>query len=140
MKVLLAVDGSEYTQRMLDYIDAHAELFGDRHAYTVVYAVPAVPARAASVLGHDEMQAYYSEEAEKVFAPVRAFFDKRGLEAEYQRSIGHAANAIAKLADSGGYDLLVMGSHGHGALGKIVMGSTTTQVLARCRTPLLMIR
>jgi nucleotide-binding universal stress UspA family protein len=33
-----------------------------------------------------------------------------------------------------------MGSHGHGALGNLVMGSVATQVLANCQVPLLLVR
>ena len=47
---------------------------------------------------------------------------------------------VAKIAESGRYDLLVMGSHGHGALGNLVMGSVATQVLANCTVPVLLVR
>jgi nucleotide-binding universal stress UspA family protein len=36
-------------------------------------------------------------------------------------------------------DLIVMGTHGHSALGNVVMGSVATGVLARCKAPVLLI-
>jgi nucleotide-binding universal stress UspA family protein len=33
-----------------------------------------------------------------------------------------------------------MGSHGHSALGALFMGSTAQRVLAKCSTPVLLIR
>ena len=51
-----------------------------------------------------------------------------------------AGTAIAKLAESGKFDLVVLGSHGHGALGNLVMGSVATQVLANCKVPALLVR
>jgi nucleotide-binding universal stress UspA family protein len=33
-----------------------------------------------------------------------------------------------------------MGSHGHGTIGSLVMGSVATRVLASCKTPVLLIR
>ena len=33
-----------------------------------------------------------------------------------------------------------VGSHGHGALATLVVGSVTTQVLAHCKVPLLIVR
>ena len=51
-----------------------------------------------------------------------------------------AGTTIAKVAESGKFDLLVMGSHGHGAVMNLVMGSVATQVLAHCRVPILMVR
>ncbi|MES8964715.1 hypothetical protein U6V33_12375 [Cutibacterium acnes] len=48
MKILIAVDGSPFTKRMLGYVAAHDELFGPAHEYTLLTAVPAVPPRAAA--------------------------------------------------------------------------------------------
>jgi nucleotide-binding universal stress UspA family protein len=36
--------------------------------------------------------------------------------------------------------LVVLGSHGHSALGNLVMGSVATQVLAECKVPALLVR
>jgi nucleotide-binding universal stress UspA family protein len=54
--------------------------------------------------------------------------------------VGPVAKVIAALADKDRFDLLVMGSHGHGRLGALVMGSVATKVLASCRTPALIVR
>ena len=44
--------------------------------------------------------------------------------------VGPIADSIIKAAEEGKFDLLVMGTHGHGTLGRLVMGSVSTQVLA----------
>ena len=36
--------------------------------------------------------------------------------------------------------MLVMGSHGHGSLGSLVLGSVASKVLAQCTTPVLLVR
>ena len=140
MKILVAVDGSAFTKRMLAYLAAHDEWLGGRHEYTVVHAVPAVPARAATVLDKQVLLDYYDAEAEKVIKPIRQFFDKQGIKASYVNKVGVAADTIADAADKGKFDLLMMGSHGHGTLSNLVMGSVATKVLARCSTPVLLIR
>ena len=33
-----------------------------------------------------------------------------------------------------------MGSHGHGALGNLIIGSVATKVLASCKVPVLLVR
>lgn len=141
MKILLAVDGSPFTKRMLAYLAAHDEwLGGGRHEYTVLNTVAPVPARAAAVIDRDTLKTYYAETSEAVFKPIRTFFKKQGIEADFVGKVGHAPDVIAKTADSGDFDLLVMGSHGHGALGNLVMGSVATKVLSACKTPVLLIR
>ena len=77
---------------------------------------------------------------DNVFKPIRAFFERQGIRARYVSKVGHAGEEIAALADAGRFDLLVMGSHGHGNLASLVMGSVAARVMARCKTPLLLVR
>jgi nucleotide-binding universal stress UspA family protein len=140
MKILAAVDGSTYTKRMLAYLAAHDEWLGAQHEYTVVHAVPAVPARATAMLDKSLVKTYYDDEAEKVFKPIRAFFARQGLRGSFVAKVGPPADAVLALATKGRYDLIVMGSHGHGSLAKLVLGSVANKVLAHCDTPVLLIR
>lgn len=140
MKILIAADGSDYTKRMLAYLAAHDEWLGGAHAYTVLTVSPAVPARAAAVIDRDTLKSYYADAAEAVFKPIRAFFKKQNISAEFVAKVGHAPEVIGKVADAKDFDLLLMGSHGHGAIGNLVMGSVVTKVLASCKTPVLIVR
>lgn len=140
MKILVAADGSPYTKRMLAYLAAHDEWLGAAHDYTVVHVSPPVPKRAASMLDRSVLEGYYGDESETVFKPIRQFFARQGIQARFVAKVGPAAEAIASLAQKGRYDLLMMGSHGHGTLGNLVMGSVATKVLAHCSTPVLLIR
>jgi nucleotide-binding universal stress UspA family protein len=140
MKILVAADGSSCTKRMLAYLAAHDEWLGSQHAYTVLHAVPTVPPRAAAAIDKAALKSYYDDEAERVFKPIRTFFGKQGLQANFVAKMGPAADSIAAVAAKGGFDLLVMGSHGSGTLGNLVMGSVATKVLAHCKAPVLLIR
>jgi nucleotide-binding universal stress UspA family protein len=140
MKVLVAADGSAYTKRMLAYLAAHDEWLGSHHAYTVVTATPALPSRVTGALDKDVVKTYYADEAEKVFKPIRTFFTKQGLAAKFEARVGSAADEIVALANKGVYDLLVMGSHGHGFMGSLVLGSVSTKVLGNSKLPVLIIR
>ncbi len=140
MKILVPVDGSPFTKRMLAYLAAHDEWLGDTHQYTLLHVTPAVPPRAAAVLDKTVLQEHYAAESEKVFKPIRAFFNKQKIRAEFVAKVGPAAETIAALAAKGRYDLLMMGSHGHGLLGNLVLGSVTTKVMAKCEVPVLIVR
>ncbi|MBL8349862.1 MAG: universal stress protein [Burkholderiaceae bacterium] len=140
MKILVPVDGSPFTKRMLAYLAAHDEWLGGAHRYTLLHVAPAVPPRAAAVLDKSVLQGHYAEESEKVFKPIRAFFAKQKIDAEFTAKVGHAADTISTLATKGKFDLIMLGSHGHGLLGNVVLGSVTTKVMANCDTPVLVIR
>ena len=140
MKVLLAVDGSDYTRRMLAYLAANPELLGKEPEITVYHGLMALPHHAANVVGAADVRRWQESELEKVFRPIRAFFAQQGVAANYVDRVGPVADGIAAYADDGRFDLVVMGSHGHGELAGLVMGSVATRVLARCRVPALIIR
>ena len=140
MKVLLAVDGSTYTKRMLAYLAAHDDLLGKRCDYTVLTVVPIIPPLAAQYISPPEINSYVKDEADAVFAPIKAFLAQQGWTAGYQHESGHPATTISTVASEGKFDLLVMGSHGHTVLGSLMLGSVATSVLSQCKTPLLLIR
>ena len=141
MKILVPVDGSPYTKRMLAYLAAHDEWLGGAHEYTILHSVPAVPPRAAAVIDRETLKSYYEDEGEKVLKPIRAFFaKKKDLKVSYATKSGAAADNIVAAAEKGKYDLVMMGSHGHGSLGNLVMGSVATKVLAHSKVPVLLVR
>lgn len=139
MKVLLPVDGSDHTKRMLAWLATHEEWLGTAHEYTVLNVVPPIPPHAMEFLSPEFLQSYDKDQAEAVFKPIEAFIERHKLKARYIHKLGNAGDEIADEAGRG-YDLVVMGSHGRGALAGLVMGSTATRVLATCRTPVLLIR
>lgn len=140
MKILLAVDGSTYTQKMLAYLTSHQEMLGAGQEYTVITVQPLLPARARAALGKEVVDEYYDEESTKILQPVQEFLKSRGVQAQSISKIGPIADTIIHAAQDGKFDLIAMGTHGHGALGRLVMGSVSSQVLAGCTIPVLLIR
>lgn len=140
MKILLAVDGSPYTKKMLAYLTTHVEMFSGDIEFTALTVQGALPPRARAAVGKEVVDAYYAEESAKVLEPVVKFLTRHNLSVKGASKVGHAGETIAKTADSGKFDLIVMGSRGHGALGSLVMGSVATKVLASCHVPVLLVR
>ena len=140
MKILVAADGSAFTKRMLAYLVAHDEWLGAQHEYAVLHVVSPLPARAAAVIDRQVLQAHYAETAAGVFKPIRSFFAKQKIEAQFVAKVGSPADVIAAYATKGRYQLLILGSHGHGSLTGLFLGSVATKVIAGCRTPVLVVR
>ena len=140
MKILLAVDGSVYTQKMLAYLGAHPELLAGELEFTALTVQSPLPPRARAMVGKAEVEAYYAEEADKVLSAVNITMAQQNHKVKPASLVGNAGEEIAKFADAGGFDLLVMGSHGNGSLSNLVMGSVATKVLAACKVPVLLVR
>src|SRR5450830_135771 len=139
MKILLAVDGSPYTKKMLAYLAAH-ELFSKKNEYSAFTAQGLLPAQARAALGKELVAKYYEDEAARVKAPVTKYLTRHGVTAHCSWKTGKAGELIANKAESGKFDLVVMGSHGYSALMNLVVGSVATEVLASCKVPVLIVR
>jgi nucleotide-binding universal stress UspA family protein len=140
MKILLAVDGSHVSKRMLSYLAAHDEMLGPQNSFSLLTVVPALPHFAGPALGRATLDEHYKEEAEVVLRPIRSFVKQQGWQADIGHAVGPAAETIATHAEKENFDMVVMGTHGHSSLANLVLGSVATGVLARCKVPVLLIR
>ncbi len=139
MKILLAADGSVFTRHAVNYLIKHLDMFGEPELRLAHVRTP-IPGRAASALSKSVVQKYYSDETVKSLAPARRLLDKAGLKYGITQLLGDPGAEIAALAKKGKFDLVVMGSHGHGALGSLVLGSAASKVLGHCKVPVLIVR
>jgi nucleotide-binding universal stress UspA family protein len=139
MKVLLAVDGSSYTKKMLAYLAAH-DMYSAKNEYTAFTAQLVLPTQARSALGKELVAKYYEDEGLRVMNPVKKFLERHKIVPQCIWKTGKPGELISKIATEGKFDLIVMGSHGHGALINLMVGSVATEVLASCKTPVLIVR
>ncbi|MFC7299545.1 universal stress protein [Herminiimonas aquatilis] len=145
MKILFAVDGSKFTVKaakfLIDYIGTCKEV-PELHLLHVKAAIPVGLAkhRARALLGADVVDSYYKDEAMASLAVAEKVLRKKDIAFEAEYKIGDASGEIAQYAKKHKVDLIVMGSHGHSALGSILLGSVTSRVLATTDVPLLIVR
>lgn len=140
MKILVAADGSVYTERMLDRLVARDGWFEGSHRYTVMHCVEPLPPRTGAYMDAEARAHFYASESERVFAPIRSFCAAHGLAVTFVSRTGSPAQEIATMAEHDQFDLIVMGSRGHGALGGLLMGSVAMKVVALGNTPVLLVR
>lgn len=140
MKILVPLDGSDHSKAAVDFIASRDTLIGTEPQVVLLNVQLPIPVRAARVVGKAACNEYYEMEAGKVLKPAVAALKKAGLEAEPSHLVGHPAEMIATAADKLGADLIVIGSHGHGALAGLVLGSTVNGVMARSKHPVLVLR
>jgi hypothetical protein len=73
MKILLAVDGSDFTKRMLAYLAAHDELRSGKNELTLLTVLAPVSPHVIHLMDGDELKRHYDEQADDVLGPIKAF-------------------------------------------------------------------
>ena len=63
-----------------------------------------------------------------------------GFEVESELFQGHVEEIIKREVEARSADLLVMGAYGHSRIRRLVIGSTTAQLVRDCHVPVLMFR
>jgi nucleotide-binding universal stress UspA family protein len=140
MKILLPVDGSEFSRAAVEFVASRSTLIGTDPTVDLVNVQLPVPSRAARVVGKPVLSEYYEEESDKALKPALKRLAKAGLSASTHYLVGHPGEEISAAAIHDKVDLIVMGSHGRSALKGLLLGSVTNNVLARTRLPVLVIR
>jgi nucleotide-binding universal stress UspA family protein len=135
--ILVAVDGSPDAEAAL----AHAaSLARDQNArLTLLTAIPPLPATALLASGaappRSEVIRHYADTLRHATDSLPDDISVTTLLVE-----ATPARALIQRAESGDYDLVVMGSHGHGRLHNSLLGCVSQKVLSASPIPVLLTR
>lgn len=145
MKILLAVDGSDYTVKAVTYLSSHLDWFRGEPELHLLHVRQPIPAglaveQAGRILGEDGATDYYKEESAAALAPAEKILRMEGIPFQSHYKVGDIAPEIHAFALKKKIDMIAMGSHGHGALANVVLGSIATKVLAASTIPVLIVR
>ena len=140
MKILLAADGSKYTKKALAFLVNHESLVNPNDGLFVLNVQLPVPGRVTSMLGSAEVIAYHREESDKVLDPIKKFLDKHALNYRCASVVGHPVEEILKAAATEKSHLIVMGTRGHGVIGRALIGSIAQRVVSDCNIPVLLVK
>ena len=140
MKILLAADGSKYTKKALAFLANHESLVSSNDELFVLNVQIQVPGRVRTMLGSAEVAAYHREEGDKVLNPIKKFLDKHTLSYRCASVVGHPVEEILKAAEKEKSHLIVMGTRGHGLIGRALIGSIAQRVVAECDIPVLLVK
>jgi nucleotide-binding universal stress UspA family protein len=140
LKILVAVDGSDCSLRAVDYLIDKLHAAGaamDIHLLTVHPPIPY--ARAVAMIGHDKVNQYYQEEGLEALKPAQGKLDAAGIKYGSHVGVGDPARIIAEYAKEKHCDQILMGSHGRGRIGSVVMGSVASKLLHLTSLPVQLV-
>jgi len=152
-KILYATDLSKNARHAFVYAAALANSY--EGLITVLHVIEGLPPSAdfyvSTVMGKERWQKMQEENKEEVANIIRKrleeFCDEMDSELTACPFIvdsilvrqGNPVEEILDLSRSGKYDMVVMGSHGHGMFSNALMGNTARRVVKRSTLPVLVI-
>jgi len=140
-KILVPVDFSSVTDRVVDETEALARAFEGKVSLLNVVQPPAVATAeyALPVEVIQEAMNVTDKSARDKLAKFEARFRAAGLNCETDVLVGQPVAVILEQAAKTGADYIVMGSHGHGKLYDFLVGSTASGVLKKARCAVIIL-
>ena len=139
-RILIATDGSPSALRAIEFGLDLAEEEGSEaifvHVAPTKDVLPVVGVGMVPVSVPHELD---EADSASLDGAVR-IAQEHGLEAETKLLAGDPAKEIVAYADSIDADLIVVGSHGYGAISGALLGSVSRGVLHRTARPVLVVR
>jgi nucleotide-binding universal stress UspA family protein len=138
-KILVATDGSETALKASRYAIQLAKQLGasitilsviDNRSFPSSYPVPP---EATAIHITEPMEDFLKEVAKRDVARVKKLCERKGVSCRTVISSGHPAEEIIREAERLRCNLIILGSHGKGALAAVFLGSVTYGVIHKMR-------
>jgi len=140
MKILLPVDGSSYSTRAVRYVVKHMPSFGKRLSLTLVHVDPPTIERVSKYVSAEDLARLHEKNAAAALRAAKRVLFKAKISFRERHLVGDAGTSVARVAKEERSDMIVMGSHGRGALKSLLLGSVVSKTLASTRLPVLVVR
>lgn len=138
--ILAAIDFSDVTDAVLQNAKSLAKAYDAK--LHIIHAAAPEPA----FVGYEAGAAYESERRDQTLSKEReklallaGDLHRQGVAATHELTEGPTIDVILEEIQNHDSDLLVMGSHGHGALYNLIAGSTTQAALKQVKIPILVV-
>ncbi len=147
MRILLATDGSEFSEAAVDQIASHFS--ADIEVRVISVAKPPYyqtfePWSGMDLTLYEEMEKSVREGAraavEKAAAKLREGNGSPKLSVTTEVLSGSPQEVILDEAEAFGADLIVLGSHGYGALDRFLLGSVSQAVALHAKCSVEIVR
>lgn len=144
--ILIATDGSELASKGVDQgLNLAKRLGAEVSVLLVIQPLQAEAAKAAISGGVRDPVGLYDQQVGQYmkdqYAAVERCAAKYGVAINFMHETDEVpAEAIVRVAQLKGCDLIVMASRGHRGLKKMILGSQTSEVLVTTDVPVLVIR
>ena len=139
MKILLAVDESAIGAAAVRHVARLAKALKATPQLYVLNVVPRLSKAAEKEFGKGGPDRYYQAQFEAALAPLRPLLKRTKLDWTERTAIGEIAPTLVAEAKAVKAGMIVIGSHGKGAIKTLLIGSVTQKVVALSPVPVLVV-
>jgi nucleotide-binding universal stress UspA family protein len=135
-KIVLAVDGSEYSHRASEYAKSLAE------RYEADLFLIHVFSHTSDLLGYQDFEKLYSKRksaGQAILDDAQKLFGSSTIKVHKELIEGSEAEAILTVTKKNQADLIVMGTRGFGAVKGLLIGSVSRKVIHLSACPVMVV-
>lgn len=137
-KILIPLDGSQHALRALDHVLQRPDPASqDLHLLNVQLPVDG---HVRTFVSAQDVEEYHQEEGRAALQDALRKLETAGVRSQVHVLTGHPAEVISRFALQGGFDEIVMGTHGRTGLMKLVMGSVASEVSEKGTTRVTLVK
>jgi len=141
--IVVAVDFSNATQGVIEKARTFAESFGaELHLLHVMEPEPSYTAYGFTPNEFPALHAYQDEARRRASDKLKLLAKEAGsgsLKVSAHVVEGSPLRCIADYVKSSGADMLILGSHGHGAIAALLLGSVAEGMVRRALVPTMVV-
>ena len=139
--ILVPLDGSKRAEAILGHIEELSTFYHARVIFLqVVEPPPLIVGPEGDIALHQQEIERWTKQAESYLSTIQGEFQAKGINTKKHVINGPVVEAIIKVAEQEGADLIALASHGRSGLWQVFYGSVAAGVLHSIDKPLLFIR
>jgi len=138
--ILVPIDGSEQARRALQYAIKSIKEGMQKEIHVLNVQPIILPLGEFPLIDANLIEKAQQQQAKKLLKSACGLLDKANLKYTCHSEIGPIASTIIDYAKTYACEGIVMGCRGMGALGTLVLGSVTNQVINLTKVPVTIIK
>lgn len=138
-EIVVAFDGSAFARRALTYLLRHRRQLAPDAPITLLHVTISIGGGFLK-LKEAEKRQFLKAEMDRAMRPARRLLTRARVPWQEVQAEGNCGVEIAAYAHRHDPGLIVMGSHGHGAVAGLLLGSVTQKTIGLCRAPVLIVK